>query len=623
LALSEHKNSLKPGYKLHWYKIKSILGQGAFGITYLAHDLNLDRDVAIKEYLPLDMAVREGDYSIHPVTNEHGDEFKWGLDRFISEARTLAKFDHGNIVRVYSVFEENNTGYMVMRYEEGQNLKEKIQKDGTISESEIIDIIMPILNGLEIIHKHGFIHRDIKPDNIYIRDDGSPVLIDFGSARHALGEKTKTLTSVVTPGYAPIEQYYSKSDEQGPWTDIYALGATVYRAITGVGLLDAIDRSKGILEVSRDSYVSTFEICEGKYSPEFLKAIDHSLQFHRKSRPQTIQEWRHEFGFYTDKVTTSSRDEAESIVTKLVEKKALDFNLTGDFDRGEVEKVDVAKENKVKKEKKSSPDGKRLNPIIVFVALMIIVCGIAFLFPAQIINGISSVIFGGSDKDSATQVVSEEVNRPINNEPPAIIEESIDELNALPTIEEDIAVNNEIELERERLVAEREEIDLDRQRLEEERRQQIEFRLVEENRSLQERLTAAETDAEAKNKEEQIRVEALAKKEQEEKELQEKAQKEKERLALEAEEERLAEEQRQKGEVNSFAVFLERLVFPDVNTMFRGVINVCEFYSEDDPGACISNINSCKDFAQTDQNLFRFCASEYVNKLISLSDDIN
>ena len=171
-----HRNSLKPGYKLHWYRIIEILGQGGFGITYHARDLNLDRDVAIKEYLPVEMAVREGDYSVHPLSEAHGQQYTWGLDRFIAEARTLAKFDHPNIVRVYSVFEENNTGYMVMRYESGQSLQEKIDLEKTMDEADILKVIMPILSGLDIIHQAGFIHRDIKPDNIYLREDGSCIL---------------------------------------------------------------------------------------------------------------------------------------------------------------------------------------------------------------------------------------------------------------------------------------------------------------------------------------------------------------------------------------------------------------------------------------------------------------
>ena len=290
-----HRNSLKPGHKILWYEIKEILGQGGFGITYLAYDPNLKTNVAIKEYLPIEFAVREGDFSVHPVTEDRGKQYTWGLERFISEAQTLARFKHPNLVRVLSVSEANNTAYMVMEYEEGQSLQEKLAGRKTLEESELLKVLIPILGGLEQIHKAGFIHRDIKPDNIFIREDGSPVLLDFGSARQALGEQTKTLTSLVSPGYAPFEQYFSKSDEQGEWTDIYGMGATLYRAVAGVAPLDSVDRSNAILKNSKDTIVSAVEIGKGKYSERFLKAIDHAIQFKHEDRPQTISEWKAEF----------------------------------------------------------------------------------------------------------------------------------------------------------------------------------------------------------------------------------------------------------------------------------------------------------------------------------------
>ncbi len=295
-----HRNSLKPGHKINSYEIIEILGQGGFGITYLAKDIYLNRKVAIKEYLPIELAVREGDHSVHPVSEDRSKQFKWGLDRFLSEARTLAQFKHPNIVQIYAVFEANNTGYMVMAYEHGQSLQQKLAGKKTLEESELLKILIPILGGLEQIHKTGFIHRDIKPDNIFIREDGSPVLLDFGSARQALGEQTKTLTSLVSPGYAPFEQYYSKSDQQGPWTDIYGLGATLYRAIAGMPPMDAVDRSNAILKSKGDTFVPATAIGRGNYSERFLKAIDHALQFKEEDRPQTISTWKAEFDLPED-----------------------------------------------------------------------------------------------------------------------------------------------------------------------------------------------------------------------------------------------------------------------------------------------------------------------------------
>lgn len=292
--MSTSRNALTPGYKLHWYIIKDILGQGGFGITYLAEDTNLDQLVAIKEFLPIEMAVRDGDASIHPVSGEQGENYHWGLERFISEAQTLARFKHNNIVRVMTVFTENNTAYMIMEYEHGQGLHELLKAKGRLPETELLEIILPILDGLEHVHFAGFIHRDIKPPNIFIRDDGSPVLLDFGSARQSLGEHTRTLTTLVSPGYAPFEQYVSKSDKQGPWTDIYGLGATMYRAVTGKSPPNAVDRSEAILHTGKDIYVPAADICGKDYPGVLLGAIDHALAFRADDRPQGIVAWRGE-----------------------------------------------------------------------------------------------------------------------------------------------------------------------------------------------------------------------------------------------------------------------------------------------------------------------------------------
>ena len=311
--MEKHRNSLQPGYKLHWYHIIKILGQGGFGITYLAHDTNLDQQVAIKEYLPTDLAVRENDISVHPVSEGHRESYQWGLERFISEARTLAKFKHHNIVRVLSVFTENNTAYMVMEYEHGEPMDALLKNRKTIDEVKLKSILMPVLDGLEQVHKTGFIHRDIKPPNIYIREDGSPVLLDFGSARQSLGIQTKTLTTMVSPGYAPFEQYTSKSDKQGPWTDTYGLGATLYRAVTGVGPTDAMDRSEALLHTSKDVYVSASKIAHNNYSADFLAAIDHALLFKTDERPQSIGEWRREIESGIGNTDISPETEADTI----------------------------------------------------------------------------------------------------------------------------------------------------------------------------------------------------------------------------------------------------------------------------------------------------------------------
>ena len=293
MSATAYPDALAAQHKLHWYVIERVLGQGGFGITYLARDTNLDQLVAIKEYLPVEVATRRPDAAVSARTSEHDERYRWGLERFIREARTLARFDHANIVRVLSVFELNGTAYMVMRFEEGETLAAALERKHALSEADLMRVLMPILDGLELVHNAGFIHRDIKPDNIHLRSDGSPVLLDFGSARYALGQ-SRTVTILVAPGYAPFEQYYSSGENQGPWTDIYSLGATAYRAIAGRAPLDAIARSKGILGSTQEILVPATAVGSARYSERFLKAIDHALAFAEKERPQSIAEWRKE-----------------------------------------------------------------------------------------------------------------------------------------------------------------------------------------------------------------------------------------------------------------------------------------------------------------------------------------
>ena len=284
-------DALPVGYRLHWYMLEHVLGQGGFGITYLAHDTNLDRRVAIKEYLPTDFARRRSDATVCPRAESHAERYAWGLERFLSEARTLARFDHPNIVRVASVFEANNTAYMVMRFEEGEDLATLLERCGTLPERQVLGCLLPILEGLELVHEAGFIHRDIKPENIYVRRDGSAVLLDFGSARQSFG-RSKTMTILVAPGYAPLEQYYGDAATQGPWTDIYGLGATCYRAIAGRAPLDAIARAKGVLGSAHEILQPATELGRGRYSERLLAAVDRALQLTERDRPQSVAEWR-------------------------------------------------------------------------------------------------------------------------------------------------------------------------------------------------------------------------------------------------------------------------------------------------------------------------------------------
>ncbi len=322
---SSHYNALDPAARLHWYEIKSILGQGGFGITYLALDTNLKQQVAIKEYLPSEYSTRDESSTVQPLSEEHSKVYKWGLERFLEEAQTLAQFKHPNIVRVQSFFEHNNTAYMIMEYEQGRDLAALIKAGEKFSEQRLLEILMPVLDGLEQVHAQGFIHRDIKPANIFIRADGTPVLIDFGSARHAIGGQTRTMTSLVTPGFAPFEQYGEADGKQGPWTDIYALGASLHCAITGKPPIDAIKRGIAKFEHQTDAYVGLAGLMTGKYSDHFLQAIDCALQFGEKDRPQTIAAWRAmlrgESEIPTVVVDTDLSDALKTSIETLVEQR--------------------------------------------------------------------------------------------------------------------------------------------------------------------------------------------------------------------------------------------------------------------------------------------------------------
>ena len=293
MQIAERQTILSSGYRLGCYQIENFLGQGGFGVTYLAHDCMLDLSVAIKEYMPESLAIRKPDQSVHPISPESAVDFNWGLRSFIKEAQTLAKFRHPNIVRVMSVLEHNGTAYMVMEYESGQDLKAILSCSGTLTQRRLEQIIGPIADGLEEVHRHGYIHRDIKPANIRIRNDGTPVLLDFGSARQAVESHTSVLTALVSAGYAPLEQYTGvDGNQQGPWTDIYALGAVLYFAVTGDAPTDSALRASALLNDRPDPLVNLTRKNPTGYSPAFCRAIDWALGFKVAQRPQTIEQWR-------------------------------------------------------------------------------------------------------------------------------------------------------------------------------------------------------------------------------------------------------------------------------------------------------------------------------------------
>ena len=276
--------ALPQGYALNEYRIDSTLGVGGFGLTYLATDSNLNLKVAIKEFLPAELALRCEDQSVKPKSDSTAGTFKWGLSRFLDESRTLASFRHPNIVRVMRFFEANQTAYMVMEFVAGESLQEWIGPRRPLPEQMVLSIAAPLLDGLEVIHRAKYLHRDIKPNNVFIREDGSPVLIDFGSARMTGADTSRT--AIVTPGYAPFEQY-SADGNQGPWSDLYAFGAVLYWMVTGKKPVESVAR------VRKDGMPPANEAGDrSRYSPAFLKAIDWALSPLEEARPQSVAEFR-------------------------------------------------------------------------------------------------------------------------------------------------------------------------------------------------------------------------------------------------------------------------------------------------------------------------------------------
>jgi serine/threonine protein kinase len=294
--MATNLSALPNGTILNDYKIESILGQGGFGITYLASEIMFGRKVAIKEYYPREFAARETTLTVRPSGNQEDiDHFKWGLDAFEREPKFLARFKDPHIVGVQRFFKANGTAYLVMDYCDGEPLDLIIKRDGPLPLGSLKKIIFPILDSLDKIHKEDFLHRDIKPANIFIRADGSPVLLDFGSARQENVTHSRSVTSIATEGYAALEQFSTRG-RQGPFTDIYGFSSTLYRAISGVKPISATERS---LE---DTLVPLTELVAGKYPKSLLMAIDKGMSLRPEGRPKTITDWRKLF-FEEEKIT--------------------------------------------------------------------------------------------------------------------------------------------------------------------------------------------------------------------------------------------------------------------------------------------------------------------------------
>ena len=282
--VDEYIQALPPGTTLERYRIDDVLGHGGFGITYRAVDLESGFRVAIKEYLPPEIAVRSAEGLVRPRSSKDESDFQWGMDSFFDEATTLARFSHPNIIQVDRFFRSGGTGYIVMEFADGETLSRYLKRKGRLRGDDVVALLLPVIEGLRLVHSGGFLHRDIKPANIIIRPNGGTVLIDFGAARHAIGARSQSVTSIVTPGYAPIEQYSAKGN-QGPWSDIYALAGVAYKCLTGDPPADATER------IRNDPLIPLARAAYGRAHPDLLQALDWGLAFDEGQRPQSLDQW--------------------------------------------------------------------------------------------------------------------------------------------------------------------------------------------------------------------------------------------------------------------------------------------------------------------------------------------
>jgi serine/threonine protein kinase len=284
----DHGNALPKGTRLGEFEITGLVGEGGFGIVYLAYDHSLQRTVALKEYMPSSLAARTQGITVSVRSQRHAETFNAGLKSFINEARLLAQFDHPSLVKVYRFWEDNGTAYMVMPYYEGMTLKQALKRSSEPPHEDWLKgLLAQLTDALETIHREQCFHRDIAPDNIILLKDGRPLLLDFGAARRVIGDMTQALTVILKPGYAPLEQYAEVPHmKQGAWTDIYALAAVVYFAITGKPPTPSVGR------MMNDTLVPMVQAGAGRYSEAFLSAIDRALAVKPDDRPQSMAELR-------------------------------------------------------------------------------------------------------------------------------------------------------------------------------------------------------------------------------------------------------------------------------------------------------------------------------------------
>jgi serine/threonine protein kinase len=296
--LATHANCLPIGTVIADFEIIGLVGEGGFGIVYLAKDVNLDRVVAVKEFMPSAFAGRVEGVRVAVRATNHQATYEAGLRSFINEAKMLAKFAHPSLVEVYRFWEGNGTAYMAMRYYSGETLRQHLARgDMVFDEETIAQTMAPVFDALEMLHREQVYHRDIAPDNIMLAD-GRPVLLDFGSARRIIGDGTQALTTVLKPGYAPIEQYVDDGTmKQGPWTDVYALGGVLYHLATGKPPMQAVSR------LLSDPLQTVQALTGDRFSSVFSEAVSKAMAVRVEDRLQNIQQFSEMLGWTIAKPT--------------------------------------------------------------------------------------------------------------------------------------------------------------------------------------------------------------------------------------------------------------------------------------------------------------------------------
>lgn len=378
-------NRIKPGTVLHGrYVVGRPLGQGGFGITYLGLDLLLQSRLAIKEYYPSGLAVRNTtSREVMNATVDSREDFQKGMEKFLEEARTLARFEsHPNIVSVKDFFEENGTAYMVMAYLEGKTLLKHLEeKGGLLTLDETLAILCPVMDALDEVHASGMIHRDISPDNLFLTHGGQVKLLDFGASKTALSLVQQQSHSVVLKrGYSPYEQYQSRGS-MGPWTDVYGMAATIYRCITGAIPPDALDRLEedGLIPPSR-SGISIPDHAE--------EALIRALSISPKNRPQSMREFRE--GLLGESVVSAIQG-AESFNTQK--------NFNGNIPLATVKKIFKDDPKPVP----SSKSSKKLLPIAILAVVVLAVAAFFLIGPGNKQKQFEKIVVGAEQGDPEMQ----------------------------------------------------------------------------------------------------------------------------------------------------------------------------------------------------------------------------